>query len=143
MTSPKILYTKSADNEHKFLQVTHTAYFDTHVGRYGILKSGYSAELIPDKMDRCVNFSGLRPRKRESCRGLIMDLPSSLLSFSTPTQSHDSGNHSNDYVHSKTILVRSSVDHRKSDSSTASKLGFNFGIDENYDFLRLSYCLIN
>jgi hypothetical protein len=64
-----------------------------------------------------------------------MIMAASLLSFSMPTQSHNSSNHSNGYGHPKTTLVQSSVDRQKSDSSTASKLGFDFGIDENYDYL--------
>jgi hypothetical protein len=31
---------------------THTTYSDTWFGRYGFLKSGYSAELILDRTDR-------------------------------------------------------------------------------------------
>jgi hypothetical protein len=50
MTSPKTLYMKNAANEHSFTLVTHTAYSDTRFGRYGILNSGYSAELILDRL---------------------------------------------------------------------------------------------
>jgi hypothetical protein len=46
MISPETLYTKNAVNELSFLLVTHTAYFDTRFGSYGILKSGYDAELF-------------------------------------------------------------------------------------------------
>jgi hypothetical protein len=46
MTSPKTLYTKNAVNEHSFLFVTHTAYFNTRFGHYEFLKSGYGAELF-------------------------------------------------------------------------------------------------
>jgi hypothetical protein len=48
MTSLEILYTKNAGNEHSFPVVTHTAYFDTRFGHYGLSKSGYSSELILD-----------------------------------------------------------------------------------------------
>jgi hypothetical protein len=51
MTSPEILYTKNAINEHSFLLVTHTACFDTWFGCYGLLKSGYGAELILDRLN--------------------------------------------------------------------------------------------
>jgi hypothetical protein len=56
------------------------------------------------------------------------------MSIPMPTHTHVFGSHRNGYGHLKTADVRSLVDRRKSDSSTASKLGFNFGIDENYDF---------
>jgi hypothetical protein len=46
MTSPKTLYTKNAINEHSFMLVTHTAYFDTRFDRYELLKSGYGAKLF-------------------------------------------------------------------------------------------------
>jgi hypothetical protein len=52
MTSPEMLYTKIAFNKHNFPQVTHMTYLDTRFGCYGFLKSGYNAELIPDKTDR-------------------------------------------------------------------------------------------
>jgi hypothetical protein len=63
-----------------------------------------------------------------------MDLATSLLSFSTPTQSHDSGKHSNGYGHLTTADMQRFMDCWKSDSLTASKLGFDFGIDKNYNF---------
>jgi hypothetical protein len=65
---------------------------------------------------------------------LITDLAASLPSFSMPTQSHDSGNHNNGYDYLKTADVRSFADCWKSDYSMTSKLGFDFGIDKNYDF---------
>jgi hypothetical protein len=46
MTSPETLYTKNAINELSFQLVTHTAYFDIRFGSYGILNSGYDAELF-------------------------------------------------------------------------------------------------
>jgi hypothetical protein len=46
MISPETLNTKIAVNELSFPLVTHTAYFDTQFSRYGLLKSGYGAELI-------------------------------------------------------------------------------------------------
>jgi hypothetical protein len=39
MTSLETLYTKNAVNEHSFVLVTHTAYFDTWLDRYGFLKT--------------------------------------------------------------------------------------------------------
>jgi hypothetical protein len=50
MTSPEISYTKNIINELSFLLVTHTTRFDIWFGRYGFLKSGYSAELILDTL---------------------------------------------------------------------------------------------
>jgi hypothetical protein len=52
MTFPETLYTKNAVNEHSSTLVTHTGYFITRFGRYGLLKSGYSAEVILDRTDR-------------------------------------------------------------------------------------------
>jgi hypothetical protein len=52
MTSPETLYTENTVNEHSFVPVTHTAYFNTRFGRYGFLKAGYGAELILDRTDR-------------------------------------------------------------------------------------------
>jgi hypothetical protein len=134
MTSPETLYMKNAVIELNFPLVTHMADSDTQFGRYGFLKSGYGAELILDRTDRWVNFSGLSPKKRESWRGLFTDYVDQLTSFHVPTCTHIFGNHSNGYGHLKTADMRSFVDCRKSDSSTASKLGFDFRNDENCDF---------
>jgi hypothetical protein len=114
---------------------THMAYSDTRFCRYGFLNSGYGAEPIPDRTDRWVNFSGLRPKKRESWRSLSMDFVDHLTSFLAPTHTHVFGNHINGYHHLKPADVRSFTDCQKSESSTASKLGFDFGDDKNYDFL--------
>jgi hypothetical protein len=116
-----------------FLLVTHMTCFDIRFGCYGILKLGSSFGQILDRMDRGVEFSSLRPKKRESWRGLITDSVGHLLILSTPTQSHNFTNHSNGYDCLSTAHVRSSVDCWKSDSSTVSKLGFDFIIYENYD----------
>jgi hypothetical protein len=51
MTSLETLYTKNAANEHSFLLVTHTACFDTWFGCYKLLKSGYDAEQILDRLN--------------------------------------------------------------------------------------------
>jgi hypothetical protein len=63
---PRNLNTKVTIHELSFTPVTHTAYSATRFGRYRFLNSGYGAELIPDRTDKRVNFSGLRPKKRES-----------------------------------------------------------------------------
>jgi hypothetical protein len=76
-----------------------------------------------------VNFSGLRPKKRESWRGLFMDYADHLTRFPVPTHTHVFGNHSNGYGHLKTADVRIFTDCRKFDSSMALKLGFDFGND--------------
>jgi hypothetical protein len=57
-----------------------------------------------------------------------------LISLLTPTHTHVFSNHHDSYGYLKTADERSSAARWKSDSSTASKLGFDFGIDENYDF---------
>jgi hypothetical protein len=93
MTSPETLYTKNVINELSFPLVTHTAYFDTRFGSYGFSKSGYSAGQIEQRSE----ILGLGPKMSESWRGLITYFASSLLSFSTPTHTHDFNNHSNGY----------------------------------------------
>jgi hypothetical protein len=39
MTFPETFHMKNAVNKHGFVPVTHTAYFDTWLGRYGFLKT--------------------------------------------------------------------------------------------------------
>jgi hypothetical protein len=89
---------KNAVNELSFLLITHTDYFDTRFGCYGFLKLGYGAELFWTAwtLERNPSFKRLD-------YGFVAYLPSS----STPTQSHDFGNHSNGYDRPKTVLVRS------------------------------------
>jgi hypothetical protein len=41
---------KNVVNELRFLMVTHTTYFDIRVVRYGILKSGFNAGQILDRL---------------------------------------------------------------------------------------------
>jgi hypothetical protein len=50
MTSPKSLYMKNAANKLCFPMVTHTAYFGTLFGSYGLLNSGYGADQILDRL---------------------------------------------------------------------------------------------
>jgi hypothetical protein len=50
MTSLEILCTKNVFNELIFLLVTHTTCFDIQFGRYGILKSDFSARHILDRL---------------------------------------------------------------------------------------------
>jgi hypothetical protein len=50
MTSPEISYMKNVVNKLSFLPVTHTTCFVIWFGRYGFLKSGYSAELTLDTL---------------------------------------------------------------------------------------------
>jgi hypothetical protein len=50
MTSPETLYMKNVANKFSFLLVTHMTHFDLRYGRYGFLKSGYSADLILDRL---------------------------------------------------------------------------------------------
>jgi hypothetical protein len=88
------------------------------------LNSGYGAELIPDRTDGWVKSSGLSPKKRESWWGFNTDFAASLLSFSKLAHTHDFDNHSDGYRRSKQHSCRALADCRKSDSSTALKLGF-------------------
>jgi hypothetical protein len=71
----------------------------------------------------------------ESWSGLITDSIGHLPSFSMPTHACDLGNHSNGYGHLKTAGVQSFTDCRKTASSMALKLGFDFRNDKNYGFL--------
>jgi hypothetical protein len=50
MTSLVTSYTKNVSDELSSWLVTHTTRFDIRFGRYGFLKSGYGAELIPDRL---------------------------------------------------------------------------------------------
>jgi hypothetical protein len=52
MTFSKTLHTKIVVNELSLSLVTHTAYFDTRFGHHGLLKLGYDAELILDKLNK-------------------------------------------------------------------------------------------
>jgi hypothetical protein len=107
MTFPETLHRKSAINEHSFTPVTHMAYFDTRYYRYGFLKTKQGAELLWTAWTLEQNSSFRGPKMSESERGLITDSVAYLPSSSTPTQTHDFGNHSNGYGRSKTALVRS------------------------------------
>jgi hypothetical protein len=46
MTCPETLHMKITVNECSFPLVTHTAYFNTRFGRYGLLKTEHGAELF-------------------------------------------------------------------------------------------------
>jgi hypothetical protein len=48
MTSPETSYMKNVTNELSFLLVTHMTHFEKR--RHRFLKSGYSAELILDRL---------------------------------------------------------------------------------------------
>jgi hypothetical protein len=50
MTSPETLYTKNVTDELRFLLVSHMTCFGIRFGHYRFLKSGYGAELIPDRL---------------------------------------------------------------------------------------------
>jgi hypothetical protein len=89
-----------------------------------------------------VNSSGLRPTKHESCRGLFTDSVDHLTSFPASTRTPVFGNDSNCYDHLKTADVRSFADCHKTASLMASKLGFEFRINENYDFFMIDDLLI-
>jgi hypothetical protein len=54
---------KIAINELSIPLVTHTVYFDKWFGNYGLLKSGYSAESILDRLDIHVIDHVLRPQE--------------------------------------------------------------------------------
>jgi hypothetical protein len=50
MTSAETSYMENVANELSFLLVTHTTCFDIRFGRYGFLKSGFSARQILDSL---------------------------------------------------------------------------------------------
>jgi hypothetical protein len=52
MTFSETSYTKNVVNELSLLSVTHMTRFDIWFGHYGLLNSGYSAELILDRLMR-------------------------------------------------------------------------------------------
>jgi hypothetical protein len=106
MTSPETLYTKITINELSFPLVTHTAYFKTRFGSYGLLKSGYDAEQI---LDIQVIDQVLRPHEARTCWGLNTVFVVNILSFPMPTQTHVFYNRSNGYGHLNTANVRSLV----------------------------------
>jgi hypothetical protein len=50
ITSPETLYTKNVVNKLSFLVVTHMTCLNIRFGRYGFLKSGFSARQIRDRL---------------------------------------------------------------------------------------------
>jgi hypothetical protein len=62
-----------------------------------------------------------------------MDSAAKLLSFSTPTHTHDFNNHRNGYDRSKTALVQSVSGSPKIGFFDGLKLGNSFRIGEDYD----------
>jgi hypothetical protein len=87
-----------------------------------------------DRSDIGMKFQLWKSKTSKSWRGLNTDFAASLLSFLMPTHTHDFNNHSNGYGCLKYSAHAELADCRKSDSSTALKLGFEFRINENYDF---------
>jgi hypothetical protein len=71
MTFPETLNTKVADNELRFLLVTHMAYSDVRFGSNGILKSGRGAENFLDRLCTPANDQGLRA---EDAQNLMRDV---------------------------------------------------------------------
>jgi hypothetical protein len=63
-----------------------------------------------------------------------MDLVASLLSFSMPIQSHDSGNHSNGYGRPKNNTRAKLADCWKTASFTVRNPETVSELDEDYDF---------
>jgi hypothetical protein len=50
MTSPETSYMKDVANELRFFLVNHMTCFNIRFGRYGFLKSGFSARQILDNL---------------------------------------------------------------------------------------------
>jgi hypothetical protein len=109
MTSPETLYTKNVVNELRFLQVTHMTCFDIRFGRYGFLKSGFSAGQILDRLGKQVLGQVFGQQMGETCCSQNTKSRGKMLSFPTPTQTHIFDNHSNGYGRLITAHVRSSV----------------------------------
>jgi hypothetical protein len=70
----------------------------------------------------------------ETWRRLITNFVANLLSSSTPTHSHDFGNHSNGYDHSNIVVVRSVIGSPEICFFDSMKLENNFRIGEDYNF---------
>jgi hypothetical protein len=50
MTSLEALYMKNVVNELRFFLVTHMTCLNIRFGRYGFLKSGFSADPVLDRL---------------------------------------------------------------------------------------------
>jgi hypothetical protein len=68
-TSLETLYTKNADNKLSFPLVNHIAYFNTRFGRYGLLKSGYGADQVLDRLGIQVIGQALGPKEAQLLLG--------------------------------------------------------------------------
>jgi hypothetical protein len=79
-------------------------------------------------------ISGLGHKKCETWRCLITDSATNLLSFSTPTHSHNFDNHNNGYDCSKIALVRSVSGSSEICFLNGFELGKGFRIGKGYDF---------
>jgi hypothetical protein len=121
MTSPGTLHMKITVNKLSFLLVTHTAYFDTRFGSHGLLKSGYSAEQILDRLDIQVNDQVLGHKKCKTCWGFNTVSVDNMLSFPLPTHIHVFDNYSNGYGHLNTA--------HHSEFGVSLKIGLVSGFD--------------
>jgi hypothetical protein len=81
-----------------------------------------------------VNYQVLGYKMSETWQGLITDFATYLLSFSTPTHTHDFNNHVYGYGRLKKALMRSVSGSPKIWFFDGLKLGNGFGIDGDYDF---------
>jgi hypothetical protein len=69
MTSPETLYTKNVTNELSFVLVTYMTCFDIRFGPYGLLKSGFSAGQILDRLGIQVLGQVLGPQDVQNMLG--------------------------------------------------------------------------
>jgi hypothetical protein len=134
MTSAETLNIKVAANELSFLLVTHTVLSEEWFGSYGHPAMFQGAEWFWDSLDIGAKISALGPKMSEAWKGSFMDLAANLLGFSTPTHTHNFGNHSNGYGCSKTALMRRFSGLPEIRFFNGLKLRYSVRINENYNF---------
>jgi hypothetical protein len=110
MTSPETLHMKNPVDELRFPLVTHTAYYDTRLGSYGLLNSIYGADQILNRLGIKVTDQVLGREKHETCWALNTSSEANMVHFRTPTHRQDFGNHSNGYGLLNTANMWSTTD---------------------------------
>jgi hypothetical protein len=81
-----------------------------------------------------VDFSGLETLEAGILAGLVHGFCSQLSQLSTPTHTHNFGNHSDGYDHLMTAFVQSPADHRNSESMIGLSFDTILDSSEIYDF---------
>jgi hypothetical protein len=96
---------KNVVNKLRFLLITHMTCFDIRFGCYGILKSGFSADQVLDRL----GIQVLGHKMSKICCGQNTKSEGNKLSFQTPTRTHVFDNCSNSYGRLSTAHVKSSA----------------------------------